>query len=205
MKYTNLMFILMLFGLSCKAQRLPSPDIVFPLEDYSSYIETHDKIPGGTYFKDVNHLLDKYVGTWTGNYKNHTYTLEIVEKIAVPGSARHSLKYDQLRIRYKITDSAGNLIRSTLNLPDDDVLIIDGLVFKSSSAQTYKAVYVSEQSTCGDWGTLYLSIANPNETQMSLYIAPGDTMTYPEECPDGYTSPPFPKKNETPMVLTKQD
>lgn len=60
--------ILTIFG--CKAQ-------IIPVEEYRNYLDNEIEIPDGAYIKDVNNLLDKYVGTWIGVQNSKTYEFRI--------------------------------------------------------------------------------------------------------------------------------
>lgn len=195
-----LILCILLATMSCKAQLIALPPGTIPIENYNSFANAHDGIPDGTYLKDVNHVLDKYLGIWSGSYDGKEYELQILKSM----KSYLGTKTDLLLIHYKITDNTGNVIINTLELPDNSIYVIEGLNFVGDNAEIYKADYQSNQSTCGDSGTLYLEITNSSETQMSLYIIPDEAIYSDDECPIGYIKPPFPDEDETPMTLTKQ-
>lgn len=63
MKKSLLILSILLLTINCKIQAQET----VPIEDYYSFISSHNEIPSGTYFKDVNHVLPKFEGTWTGS------------------------------------------------------------------------------------------------------------------------------------------
>jgi len=90
---------------------------VVPLEEYYNYrTDANLDMSDVSYFKDVNNHLDKFVGTWIGNYDNNTLELEITILENQPSRWQN---YDILLIKYKITDNNGNEIVNTLNMFDN--------------------------------------------------------------------------------------
>ena len=97
----NVLSIVIIFLLlSCKAQTIA-------IEDFQDYVKQnkHGLLNGG-YIKDVNNVLDKFVGTWKGTQNSKNYEFVIVKVTKNDGV----LKEDKLLMRYKITDSNGVII-----------------------------------------------------------------------------------------------
>ncbi len=205
-KNIMLSIVFFLTIMACKAQFYPQG--VVPLENYSSYVESlaeNESIPGGLYFKDVNNVLDKYLGTWTGSYEGKDYLFEITKKIAVSDNiGSDPLKFDELRIHYKITNSSGEVLANTLNLPDESVYVISGLTFADDQSKLYRARYQGEQTACGQSGVLFLDMRDTDSTHFKVYIVRDEVYLKEDKCPNGYIAPPFPQWDETPMIFTKQ-
>ncbi len=204
MKNIILSLSLFLIIINCKAQQLTAVGVV-PLENYNSFVKSHNGIPDGTYFKDVNHVLDKYEGTWEGTYHNKTYTITINKAVKIPGVARHSLKYDKLYLRYKITDNtSGNILRNTLN--DSRKKASVGLSLNVNDSQWYDLAYAGNENnstiSCGDAGTIHIKYNSIN-SKIELYISPSNAFFDPDDCPNGYQAPPFPKYTDSHLILTK--
>ena len=74
----NKITILMLFIIiaSCKAQS------ILPIEKVIDYRNSKTGIPQNiTQIKDVNGLLNKFIGVWKGTYNNKNYEFYIYKKI----------------------------------------------------------------------------------------------------------------------------
>jgi len=199
---TKMIVLAILIGvLGGRAQNLQIPHYtVVPIENYNSYIENHNHIPDGTYFKDVNHVLDDYIGTWTGTYNNMSYEI----KLELYTTSFLNIKSDCLIMRCKITDNSGLVIINTLNVSDDNAY--EGFGFAGDNNEYYKFVYgnpYDDIANCGDVGLLGAKLTT-NNTKMQINISPSEIWLDPDKCPDGYQSPPFPTFKESPLVLTKQ-
>lgn len=51
------------------------------LEEYESRYQNDIIIPDGSYIKDTNNILDKFVGTYTGSYKNWRYNIRLTKYV----------------------------------------------------------------------------------------------------------------------------
>ncbi len=75
MKY--IIIFISVFTLSitaCKAQ-------IITIEDFSTYSDSQkEKMSDGTYIKDVNGVLNKFIGTWKGIYNSNNYEFKIIKK-----------------------------------------------------------------------------------------------------------------------------
>jgi hypothetical protein len=182
--------LLLLFIISfiCKAQ-------IIPVENHFNY---QNEIPDGTYIKDVNNVLDKFTGTWLGTYDNKNYEIE-VEEVVYQSQIRTSLTYDQLYLRYKITDANGTVLLNTLPLPDDSDYVVMGEYVKPSGS--YQLDYGGYEYDCGQSGTIFIKTFN-NNTQMKLYLYLGESPYNEIDCPNGFAEQVFP--THTQIILTKQ-
>lgn len=179
---------------------------IIPIEQESSYFNSlsNDEEPQNIYFKDINHMLNKYMGTWTGTYKDKTYEIKIDDVLKTQSDPLwNAIKYDNLIARYRITDASGTVIKNTFNLSDQSPEVLEGLGYDKKKKGIYTLIYIGENTKCGNSGTIYLDI-NSAHTQLKLHILPDDVLISDEDCPSGYQKPPFPDEDETPMVLTKR-
>ncbi len=188
--------------LSAHAQQLHKEGEV-PIENYWSYMESLsqqdiDFVPKGTYFKDINHVLTKYVGTWTGSYKGKDYLIVINSSTLY----LKRLKMDILAFRYKITNGTGDILVNTLQKLSSSPYVAEGLYFSRNDSHIYCINYIGENSKCGNMGTLLLDIAADGQT-MHLYINPSGDLINSADCPNGGVTPPFPTNSKNAMVLTK--
>ncbi|MCT4697565.1 DUF6705 family protein [Tenacibaculum haliotis] len=142
--------------ISCKAQ-------IIAVEDFENY---NQELPDGAYIKDVNNVLDKYIGTWKGTYNNKNYEF-IVQKVT-KNNIDLKYKHDKLLMRYKITDSNGTELANTLNLPNENYYVINGSYLASSGG--YKLSYIGLNSECGQNGTIYISTYGANNTKLQLFL-----------------------------------
>lgn len=159
-KYVTLIALIFLGTMSCKAQT------IIPIEKFEDYTS---ELPDGAHVKDVNNLLNKYVGTWKGVYDGKNYEFKIVKHTDV--STDRNLKFDELLIRYKITNSFGTVIATTLDQPNDHYSVMQGGSLRKSGV--YVLGYNGYDSDCGQNGNVYLSTvggATQNEMQLILLV-----------------------------------
>lgn len=186
----NIILILTLISiLSCKGQDLNSYNII-PIENEITYRNNETEVPEATYWKDVNNLLDKFVGTWIGTFNGVSYQF-LVSKYTYNSTIR-VLSRDKLRIKYLITDSDGNIIANTLisgSGISGDYIDING--------KTYHLNYIGENFMCGQNGVISITTIN-NDTQIRFVYAKTDQIT--SDCTTGLAEqilPPY-------ITLTKQ-
>lgn len=163
--------------INCKAQ-FTGPFIV-PIEEQEQYVENLDndddaQIPDNLYYKDVNNLLDPYVGTWTGSY--NTFTIEIViEKVT---TTFYGIMSDELHIGHKVLNN-GIEIANTLNLPNDSPEVMKGIYFNEQGQYLVSYIYNLD---CGQVGTVYIKLRN-NPNEMSFFMYPtGEIDVDPSQC-----------------------
>ncbi len=152
--------------LSCRGQQ------TLPLE--TKFV---DEIPTGTYLKDVNVLLNKYIGTWKGTYENKNYTF-IITKYKEEFRGVFS---DILIIRYLITSNTGTVLEDTRSLLNENNLVIRGLYFGANFGY-YVLGYIGKDAGCGQSGDLFISTSKDNK-QMKLYLATSQDIIDGNKCP----------------------
>ncbi|RPD94040.1 hypothetical protein EGM88_12670 [Aureibaculum marinum] len=172
MKKLLLIGLIILSTLNCKAQ-------IIPIEEYIDYRDNEIEIPDGAYIKDVNNLLDKFIGTWEGTYNNKTYKFYITEIT----KSYLEISEDKLLIRYKITDTDGNVIENTTALPSDNTLVIKGR-YLDKSKYTYVFYYQGKNSDCGQNGDVFISVYGTNNTKMKLFLQVSGEIWSGADCPD---------------------
>ena len=183
-----ILFIGLCLFVNCKAQQ------ILPLEKLVEYRRIGEGAPEGTtYIKDVNNLLDKYVGTWKGIYGDKSFEITFVKHVD-----HFLIDEDQLLMRYKIT-SNGVAIEDTTTFPDNHSLIVHG---NSLDKNTYILSYYGRDSKCGQAGDIYIYLAYKNDfSKLKLFLIPDQEFINPNECPNGIANQVFPKDA---MILTKQ-
>jgi len=186
MKY--LFFIFTLITVSCKAQTVS-------LESAAQCRGTGN-CPNFKFIKDFNNSLDKYVGTWKGNYNGKTYELNFTKKLEIG----EDIKKDRLIGRMRIKDSGGNIIYDTFNEPDDMKTNFMGDNFQSD-LKCYMIYFVGDTPKgCINYGTVYLTIKPQTPNQMSVFYW-GEYDIVEGVCPSGFATT-FPEKKN--IFLTKQ-
>src|SRR5699024_8529723 len=152
-KMKNYITIIALFivSLSCKAQY----NNIVPLENYYSYGEGKNQVPQGTYFKDVNNVLNKYVGTWKGEFDGKQYTLKAHKSSRTTTSGK--MKKDLIYIRYTIKDANGNIIEKTIG--DSNTSALQGKLFDKNNPNVYSLLYWGkddQEIKCGNIGDMFI-------------------------------------------------
>ncbi|MDQ7917147.1 hypothetical protein RBU60_06130 [Mesonia sp. MT50] len=187
-----MLLFLIIAVVSCKAQTLPSPQNIIPVEQQIINRNNEIEVPDNTYYKDINNLFDKYIGVWTGNYNNKSYEF-VISKI---NKSFLGITVDELIIKYKITDNNGNILVNTTNLPDDDLLVIEG-DYLDENGETYHLYYIGENYKCGQNGYITMAVVN-NGTQLNFGLSVEGEMT--QSCQTGPAEQIFPEF----MTLNKQ-
>ncbi len=162
-----------LFIFSCKAQT------IIPVEEFHSYGKG---LKGGDYIKDINGVLDKYVGVWQGTHNNHNFLFNIKKTTL----HKYGFFEDLLLIRYRITDAQGNEIINTLSLPDESIYVIEGI--KMDEVGDYRLFYQGYESDCGQCGEIIIhAFMDSNPNKLLLILIPMRDMIDPTDCPNGTT------------------
>jgi hypothetical protein len=191
LKKTIMLGYMLLIALSCRAQQ------IVPVERSIDYMIAGNGIPEGTYLKDTNNLLPKYLGTWKGTFEGKNYTFVVTKHTYKP----NNVTYDILLIRYLITSSNGTVIEDTRNLPNDSPYVIKGYYF-SKDISYYVSNYTGREVLCGQHGKIFIRIKNASNTMMSLVLSPDKDMISEQDCPGLKSAVQlFPIKG---MMLTKQ-
>lgn len=156
--------------------------------------------PQPIYFKDINHYLDKYVGTWEGTFAGKTYRLIVIKTIS--HDTDPVTKTDELEGSYTVTDtSTGDVLVDTMNLPHDSDNLLKGLDL-DPEGRGYSFIYNGFESRCGQEGTMLITMNENYQTLMYLRMSPRNDMIMEESCPNGVAQQVFPTDEW--MTLTKQ-
>lgn len=120
----NIFLIISLFIVSyaMKAQT------IIPIERTAEYLkENKGKVPKSKYYKDVNKVLDKYVGEWEGTYNNKIFYFKISKQIKFISPVSNSTHSDRLKVQYRVTDKkTGKVIQDKFKTSSKQ--ITDGMV-----------------------------------------------------------------------------
>ncbi|PTS95530.1 hypothetical protein DBR27_16990 [Flavobacterium sp. HMWF030] len=165
---------LLLVVFSCKGQQ------IVPVEKAIEYRDAGNGVPDGIYLKDVNNLLDKYVGTWIGSMDAKSYTF-VVSKYK--NNLSRGVSQDELLIRFLITKSDGTTIEDTRSLPDTSPYVIKGDCF-NKTASYYTSDYMGKNPECGQSGTVFISLPKKSvNPQMKLFLMPDRDLMDVKKCP----------------------
>ena len=191
MKKSAILGLIILTALSSKAQQ------IVPVEKTIEYMNSGNGIPENvTYLKDVNNVLNKYVGVWKGTYDNKKYEFRITKATEKLGRVTE----DKLLMRYIITDANGTVIENTMALLNDNYLVIHGYYIEDN---VYYLNYVGKNGRCGQEGTIHIDIVeNSNNTKMRLGLQPEFVVLSTKECPNGAAAQIMPVGRL--VTLTKQ-
>jgi len=205
---------LLLTSLSCKAQLLgggdnnsnPMTPITIPVEDVIPLRNSEPFIPDGSKVKDVNNLLEEYVGTWVGTHNGMTIELRIVEHTWISDDPQSQIiENDELILRYKLTDSNGTVVEDTTNLAVDEVFVVHGN-YLAETGSPYVFSFYTRAERCELAGDFFVSVGwdnNPNK--MKAHVTPDNDMGISggdPNCPNGYVQTFIPRLPQ--MTLMKQ-
>ncbi|MDF2934238.1 MAG: hypothetical protein K0R36_3569 [Chryseobacterium sp.] len=190
----NIIRILIIFTLtiiSCKAQTVS-------LETLAKCQQENPPFPcpeNYNYVKDINNLLNKYVGTWKGNLNGKVYEFNFIKKENVGDD----IKDDRLIGRFKVINSIGTVLYNTLNETNDNETFFLGRNFQPD-LEAYMVYFVGN-SACVEYGDVYLRIYPSTPNQMTVYFHPDNDISVEGSCPPNFV-PTIPYK--TTIHLTKQ-
>nr|WP_294925031.1 hypothetical protein [uncultured Flavobacterium sp.] len=182
--------MLLLFVGQTKAQT------IIPVEKHIDYIESgKGGMADGTYLKDVNHLMDPFIGTWQGSIDNKTYTF-YVTKITTNS---YGILIDELEVRHYIVDnSTGVILEDTRNTSR---IYIKGDCF-TKDLSDYALDYWGNNSRCGNKGWIRLKSVSPTTMRFRYSRNPLD-LRRKDECPGGNRVKSFFPENVD-LILNKQ-
>lgn len=173
---------------------------ILPLEQLNEVTgKVSDQIDGIKHIKDVNNILDKYVGTWKATFTGGE--IEIVIKkytrdhsIYVQNYHPEPLLWDELIGKYKLIKD-GLVVENTLDLPDDSLDFLTKHRFYDETTYTFS--YLGVNHRCGDNGIFSLKYQDSNTIRLR-YILIGETsITCTSQAEKSLP-------NSTTIVLTKQ-
>lgn len=176
----------MIFGTSLGAQTVS-------LESMAQY--EPGNFPNADYVKDMNGLLNKYIGTWKGTYEGKSYEITVVKKENVD---YEGTKWDELSGKFKIVNSNGTIAFNNFNQLEADNKV-KGMNFQKN-LKFYKMNFPGAPSTgCIDSGTMYLGVKSETPNIMKItFLADYDIVK--QDCSNFQTTIPGGKS----IMLTKQ-
>lgn len=181
---------------------------ILPIESFetSTIVKKHSNLKN-IYFKDVNGVFEKYVGTWSGVQDGKSFELEITAYNAQEedrdASVFGGIKYDRLLMQYKVTDVSGNILRNTLNHPLEmgNPYTSIGQYFSGEDASVYNMAYVVHKNEdCKYFALMRIGLIN-NETQLEVIINPN--VFKKNNCEEIASNPLFPIEGEPALVLSR--
>lgn len=185
-KYCILLLIIVIAS-SCKAQT------ILPVENYINYINSGNGLPSNVEkVKDINGVLNEFIGEWQGSYNNNNYEVKIYKETV---NEVTGIEKDLLKMKYKIIDQSNNIIFNTY-LTSNSGYIPKGHYYLSDSGR-YGFFYQGEDFLCGQGGEIFIEMNTI--TQMKLILVPSRDVIY--DCPDGEAEQIFPTDNW--MTLTR--
>ncbi len=170
----HLIFLFLIFTISCKAQIIP----VVNITDYDDEYEFAE----GTYFKDVNSKLANFYGHWKSLDAPDGKQLDVYIS-QMPPEIIWGIKSDGIILRYTLKDSFGNILFSTVNLPQESPYVSHGGAFLKNK-ETYNIYYQGEESECGQNGNLSFAIRINDINKMGFGYSVEDERDI-FNCPDG--------------------
>ncbi|WP_157761307.1 DUF6705 family protein [Chryseobacterium camelliae] len=144
--------------------------------------------PTTTYVKDVNNLLDKYVGTWKGSLNGKNYEFNFIKRENF--GFEDNLKRDRLIGRLKITNSNG-IVEYDNFAKQDNKLDFYGMNFQKD-LKVYLVYFSGGKIDCIDSGYTYLRIKPETPNNMSILFLP-DTDIVTQDCTNFKTTIPTEK------------
>lgn len=178
--------ILTIFTTALNAQTLS-------LETMAQY--DFGKFPHAEYVKDLNGLLNKYVGNWKGTFDGKTYEFNFTKKENLGENG--DTKWDKLLGKLKITASNGVIEFNNFS-KTDDLNYFRGINFQKD-LKLYLMNFSGGKLSCIDYGIIYMNMKPETPNKMSISFYP-DNDIVTEDCSNFKTTMPSNKI----IYLTKQ-
>lgn len=160
----------------------------------------------GTYFKDINGDLNPYVGTWEGtvNNKKYTFVIQKFPKHAISFTTGYYKYYDMLKIKFKVTDLATNVILySTLDAVNFDDFPIYGL--SKPFHGSFQFIFNDTDANCQNSLRFFLDGTPALTNQLKYCKFEYDEWWLFENCPNYSSRDAIPVYlPKTDFILTKQ-
>ncbi|UKB86314.1 hypothetical protein LF887_11980 [Chryseobacterium sp. MEBOG06] len=147
------------------------------------------------YVKDINNLLNKYVGTWKGTFDGKNYEFNFIKKENVERGSS-GIRWDRLIGRVKITDQNGIVEYDNFNKPDSEANLGDNFY---KDLTVYLTIFSGAKVGCIDYGYLNLRIKPETPNNMTISFVP-DNDIVKQDCTNFQTTIPTSVK----INLTKQ-
>ena len=183
--------ILALLALSCKSQTVS-------LEEAAQCRDNPNCPVNYNYVKDINNILNKYIGTWKGTYNGKVYEMKFNKSLYDD----MGMKEDILKGRLRITTTGNTpvIIFDNFNELDDQKTHFSGLGL-TTDLQGYRMIFAGPVPRgCINHGTVSLRINPSTPNQMTIkYWSNNDIVV--GECPSTF-SQTFPEQQE--IFLTRQ-
>ncbi|UPQ77538.1 DUF6705 family protein [Chryseobacterium nepalense] len=160
--------LLLLFILCISCSYPMAQEQILPLETKGASAE-------GAYYKDLDHELDPFLGTWQGIFQGKTFIITF-SKIKRFNSLGNYYK-DTVIGKYKMLDSGGNELYSTYNLAGNKTKI------SSIAFMDYKTkLWLSFTDKCIE-GDILIHFTNYEKTQLYWkYITNQTIVTDDSQC-----------------------
>jgi hypothetical protein len=144
-----ILIICVLFTFSCKSQTYP--------------LRTYTDVPDDSYLKDIPNELQDYTGVWKATWNNKIIFLNISKET---NKYKQSLNIymDYLIIKFKVTDTAGNILFDNTNIPDDKAKI-NGSGFKELENKYYLGY--GDIDLCGKWGLISINFTDLTHSKLN--------------------------------------
>jgi hypothetical protein len=147
--------VLLLSVLTMSAQKTE------PIEKIYNYVRTNRN--ESIYFKDVNNVLGKFLGTWKGTYGDKKYEFRVVKYT----STYKNRNEDGLLVRYIVTDLSGNVIDNTTSLPDSSTYVMSGRYYVNEG---YYLTHKAKGGNCAQGGQMLLYVDESNKNAIKMDV-----------------------------------
>ena len=189
----NIIIALILVSTSCQAQTRGLKEATISANNSIGNNITQNTI----YLKDTDNSLNKFEGTWKGDYNGKIYEFRFNKKIRFGENPQK----DIILGRFIVTDSSGNVIYNTINKPDSETGL-KGINFQSDK-KIYQLNYTETRGECGITGIAYIYFKDTNNlNSLSLGFFRDGDITVKGKC-DNYT-PLLPYSETAILRLKKQ-
>jgi hypothetical protein len=166
----KLLFIIIAFSSILNAQTISLEFMAQCKANPTMCVENFD------YVKDINNLLNKYVGTWKGSLEGKNYEFNFIKKENVERGSS-GIRWDRLIGRVKITNQNG-------------IVEFDNFY---KDLTVYLTIFSGAKIGCIDYGYLYLRIKPETPNNMTISFVP-DNDIVKQDCSDFQTTIPTSKK-----------
>ncbi|MDQ1098385.1 MULTISPECIES: DUF6705 family protein [Chryseobacterium] len=186
-----LLLLIMIFAVPFKGQ-------VYPLNN-----KNKSDAPNGSYFKDLDGELDKYIGLWKGNWNGKTVYLDLRKYKYKLGDDSNYIYQDKILGERKIIAADGTVEIDRISNFDNTNSEFIGMEMSLKNGN-WKRIYFYPKNMCNKIATL--DITNFTNNQMTLHFEYEPSFVDPNCQYNAYVDQygDFPVNFPKDIVLTKQ-
>lgn len=123
----------------------------------------YGQAPDGAYLKDIGNVMNKFIGTWQGNWGNKVFKIELIKTMEQLDVVQKTIYEDIIKGKYYVFNSSGTLLYDSNDEYALESIGIDG--------DTQLSILMRDVDRCGIAGTGgHMRVMYPEYTTMTIKV-----------------------------------